>query len=118
MTTVRFPPHIYMRRADSRARQRVTMASGDGAAQHLVAYGGPLERVADAPGEAVPGPPAQQANRPSDPGVGARDVAGPPGGLARLDRMVGDLVERGEEFPDRGAGAAAEVDRGHRPGQG
>jgi hypothetical protein len=31
--------------------------------------------------------------------------------------MLGDLVERGQEFPDRGAGAAAEVDAVTGPGR-
>src|SRR5690242_17640909 len=86
MTTERFPPHIYrtggqqgQAAGDDDVRRRPGPGRGvlarrnagsalrrtERSGQHLVAYGGPLERVADALGEVVPGPPAQQALRPS-----------------------------------------------------
>src|SRR5690349_4817410 len=117
MATVRFPAHIY-RTGGRETRERVTAVSADRPGQHLVSYAGPLERMPDALGDVVPGPPAQQALRPADAGEGARDVTRPPGGLTRFDGMVGDPVERGEELTDGGAGAGAQVDDGHRPGQG
>jgi hypothetical protein len=69
-------------RAGQEARQRVTTASGEAAhrvTEHLVAKGGPLERMPDALGDVVPGPPAQQVLGSADAGEGARDVTGPPG---------------------------------------
>src|SRR5690348_13112326 len=104
-----------LRRTDQPRRRLVTPYL---VAQDLVAKGGPLKRMPDALGDVVLSPPAQQALGPADSGVGAGDVARPPGSLACLDRVVRDLVERGKELPDCGAGAATEVDSGHRSGQG
>jgi hypothetical protein len=92
--------------------------SGAVAGEEFVADRGPLEGVADAFTDVVPGPPAQQPLGPVNAGVGAGNVPWTPFGVTRLYRAVGDPVERVDEFPDGGARTGAEVDRGRRPGQG
>ena len=72
----------------------------------------------DALGDVVLRSPAEQPLRAADAGIGTGDVTGPSAGLTHLDGVIGHLVERGEQLPDRGARAAAQVDGRHRPGQG
>src|SRR5579863_5811083 len=68
--------------------------SGGVAGEDLVADRGPLKRVADALGEVVLRLPAQQAPRSIDAGIGACGVTRPAFGIACLDRLPDDLVER------------------------
>jgi hypothetical protein len=75
-----------------------------------MAQGGPLQRVADAIGNAVLRLPVEQSHRPIDAGIGACHVARSPFGVLCPDRHAGHFVERIKEFTDGGARAGAQVD--------
>ena len=71
--------------------------------QDFIADRGSLQRVPDAFCDVILRPPAQQAHRAVDTGIGAVYVAWPSSSLACFDGPVGYLVERVPAVPYRGA---------------
>src|SRR5579862_5136121 len=71
---------------------------GGVAGEDPVADRRPLKRVADAFGDVVLWSPAEQAHRTIDAGISASNVTRSASRIARLDRVLGDEVERVEKF--------------------
>jgi hypothetical protein len=71
--------------------------------------------VTDAFGDVVLGLPAKKVPRSVDARVGASNVSRSAAGVERLDRALGNMIERVEKFPDGGAPAGPQVDGGRRP---